>query len=287
MFTNLNDCRDSIIVGIWPGSCGGSWFGILVREMAGWVWCEVSHVNTYYYNRDEQNGQELPPCPLCITQPATALPSSATSQSCYANSLCLYRYVEEDTEYKHLANNHTMKHRTLLLWNMYYIQRPREWLCAARSCMRLSSRLCASCQIVIFSVSQQASTQAAEMLQLFFKKVDMVGGSTSGGSSASIDDGCVRRMSSFNLEARPMNCCTWPKESSGCWLVRSTISCSLREDIARCVQVYRHSIDVLSMLGLIRTDQEGPGGHGRRDWLGISNTQMSSAMLPTTDSAWV
>ena len=51
-------------------------------------------------------------------------------------------------------------------------------LCTAKSCIRLS-RLCASCescQIVVFCVSQQASTQATEMLQLFLKKVDIVVG---------------------------------------------------------------------------------------------------------------
>ena len=133
--------------------------------------------------------------------------------------------------------------------------------------MRLSLRLCTLCQIVDFRVSQQASTQAIEMLQLFCKKVDTVGGSTSGGLSASTEDGCARRMLSFNLEAKEMNCCTWPKESSGWCLVRITVFCNLREVITRCIQVYRWlppSIDILlydiyteNPVGLIRTDQDG------------------------------
>jgi len=110
-------------------------------------------------------------------------------------------------------------------------QSPREWPWAAKSWMRLSSRVCSSFQIVEFSVFQQASTQYTDIAQLFCKNIETDGGSTSGGSSTSTEDGCVRRISSFNLEAKEMNCCTWPKDS-GCCSVSKSISCSLREDIS-------------------------------------------------------
>jgi hypothetical protein len=101
-------------------------------------------------------------------------------------------------------------------------------------CAAKLSRLFASFQMADFSVFQQVSTQAAEMLQLSCKKVTIVGGRISGGSNAGKDDGCARRMSSFNFEDSEMNCWTWPKESWGYFWLKPTTSCRFREDIAGC-----------------------------------------------------
>jgi len=84
--------------------------------------------------------------------------------------------------------------------------------------------------------------------KLFCKKVETVGGSTSGGSNASTEDGCVRRISSFNLEAREMNCRTWSKESSGFCSVSKTMSCRRREDISAFIQVNTASLSIIHYL---------------------------------------
>ncbi|KAF8240662.1 hypothetical protein L208DRAFT_1231554 [Tricholoma matsutake] len=83
----------------------------------------------------------------------------------------------------------------------------------------------------------------------------------SGGSNSSTEDGCARRMFSFNFEASEMNCRTWPKERSGYLWFKGTISCKFREDIAECISVWW--LGLLGWVGL----------------LGISNTQMSSKCL--------
>jgi hypothetical protein len=124
VFAHLNYRRDSIVVGtnaifdlevvvvvgmaFWRGN--GRFSPSLMQSRL-----TRSQLEAYHHNIDEQNGQEVPPCPLCITQPAAALPSSATSQFCYVNSFCRYRYVEADTEYKRLAKNDTIRYKLVTM----------------------------------------------------------------------------------------------------------------------------------------------------------------------------
>ena len=174
------------------------------------------------------NSSEALPYQVCTRHPAVALPSSTASRFYYVNNWHWCKFVEGDTRYGKL--NYEDNKLKLALGT--HAQSPSGWLCVAKSCVMLSSRWLALFQMVDFRASQQLSTQLTEIPQLFCKKVVIVGGRISGGLNASTEDGCARRMLSFNFEASEMNCWTWPKESSGYLWLKATTSCNFKEDIA-------------------------------------------------------
>ena len=142
----------------------------------------------------------------------------------YAHSLNWCMYVEVGTKYESLQDA-----LSFCEWpnpkKSHNVHSPREYPCAAKSCIVLSSRLFASSQMVYFSVFQQVSTQSAEILQACRRNVVIVGGMMSGGSRARMEDGCARSISSFNFEASKINWWTWLKESWGYSRLKLTRSC--------------------------------------------------------------